>query len=563
MIRTKGAWYDLERMIPDHESIVVEFKSDIHPLPDEALIDAIVAFANTSGGDLYLGVEDDGRITGRNEAHKDITRLTAFIANKTMPPLAVRVELIDEERPVIHIQVPKSRSIVASSSGKIQRRQLKMDGTPENVPMYPYEINTRLSELSLLDYSAQPVPNSVYGDFDVREREHLRSVLRDYNGEKALLELSDEELDKALRFVVSIDGKIVPTFTGMLLIGKREKILEYVPTAEAAFISQHGTENTANQTFYLPMLTAIERIFDFLDARNAEREMDAGIFRITIPDFDRRAIREGVINAFVHRDYTRLGRVLVRLDNDGLTISNPGGFIEGVTVDNILSVEPHGRNPALADALKRLGMSERSGRGVDRIFEGSLLYGRPLPDYRESSSTTVRLFIPRGLPDESFIRMISEEQQRIGALLPLNTLLVLNTLKQGRRMSVSDIASDTRLPEANVRATVERMAEAGLIEAIGSGKGRTYILSSKVYLKKSEYVRQTDIERIRYTELVMQLVDKQVVISRKDIVDLLHVTPSQAYRILDNLVNHGQLHREGSGRNTVYRKPQPVPPVQL
>ena len=283
--------------------------------------------------------------------------------------------------------------------------------------------------------------------------------------------------------------------------------------------------------------------------------MNAGIFRISIPDFDRRAMREGVINAFVHRDYTRLGRVLIRLDDDGLTISNPGGFIEGVTVDNILSVEPHGRNTALADALKRLGMSERSGRGVDRIFEGSLLYGRPLPDYKESSSTMVKLFIPRGLPDENFIRLITEEQQRTGALLPINTLLVLNTLKQGRRMSLHDIALDTRIPEAKVRATVERMAEAGLIEAIGSGKGRTYILSSKAYLKKAEYVRQTDIEKIRYPELVMQLVEKQDVISRKDVVDLLHVTASQAYRILDNLVDRGQLRREGSTRNSVYRKP--------
>ena len=131
----------------------------------------------------------------------------------------------------------------------------------------------------------------------------------------------------------------------------------------------------------------------------------------------------------------------------------------------------------------------------------------------------------------------------------------MNTLKQYRRMSLHDIALDTRIPEAKVRATVERMAEAGLIEAIGSGKGRTYILSSKAYLKKADYVRQTDIEKVRYPELVMQLVEKQDVISRKDVVDLLHVTASQAYRILDNLVDRGQLRREGSTRNSVYRKP--------
>lgn len=544
----------MKRIIPEKESLTVEFKSDRRAVSDDAIIDAIVAFANTDGGDLYLGVEDDGTITGRNDTHSDIVQLSAFVANKTIPPLSVRVEVINEEHPVIHIQVPQSRSVVASSSGKIQRRQIKMDGTPENVPMYPYEINTRLSELSLLDYSAQPVPNAVYEDLDPVEREHLRNLLRNYNGEKALLELDNEELDKALRLVTAVNNKLIPTFAGMLLIGKQEKLREYLPTAEAAYIAQTGTEITANQTFYLPLLTALERIFTFVDARNAEREMEAGLFRISIPDFDRRAVREAIINAFAHRDYTRMGRVLVKLDDDGLTVSNPGGFIEGVTIENILTVEPHGRNPVLADALKRIGMAERSGRGVDRIFEGSLFYGRPLPDYSESSATAVRLFIPRGLPDEKFIRMITEEQQRTGELLPLNTLLILNILKQERRMSIQGIAQAVHLPEAKVRAAVERMAEAGLLEPIGSGKGRAYILSAKAYRDKAGYVRQTDIERIRYPELVMKLMAAKGTITRNDVIELLHVTPSQAYRILQKLVKSGELQQEGTTKNTVYKK---------
>ena len=129
----------MERLVPPRETLTVEFKSDQKPVSDETIIDSVVAFANTEGGDLYLGVEDDGRITGIHQTHSDITQLAAFIANKTIPPQSVRVELIEEKFPVIKIQVAKSRSIVASSSGKTQRRQIKMDGTPENVPMYPYE----------------------------------------------------------------------------------------------------------------------------------------------------------------------------------------------------------------------------------------------------------------------------------------------------------------------------------------------------------------------------------------------------------------------------------------
>ena len=545
----------MERMIPEKESLTVEFKSDRKKLSDDVLIDAVVAFANTEGGDIYLGVEDDGSITGLHKDHKDSTRVAAFIANRTVPPVSVRVEVIQEETAdVLKISVPKSRSIVASSSGKIQRRQIKADEEPENVAMYPYEINSRLSTLSLLDYSALPVPNAKYEDLDPVEREHLRTILKNYNGEKALLELDDEDLDKALRLAVISEKKLVPTFTGMLLLGKKEKIMEYIPTAEAGYTAFRGTDVTANESFFLPMLTAIERIFAFLEARNSEQEMEVGLFRISIPDFDKRAMREAVVNAFAHRDYTRMGRVLVRLDDDGLSISNPGGFIEGVTVENILSVEPHGRNPALADALKRIGLAERSGRGVDRIFEGSLFYGRPLPDYSESSSTNVRLFIPCGLPDKKFIRMVTEEQQRTGAPMPVNTLLILNTLKHGRRMTIANIAETTKISEGKIRATVERMTEAGLIETVGAGKGRMYILSAKAYRDAVSYVRQTDIEALRHQELVLKLVEMHGAVSRKDVVELLHVSPSQAYRILQKMVKDECLVQEGTTRNARYKK---------
>lgn len=132
--------------------------------------------------------------------------------------------------------------------------------------------------------------------------------------------------------------------------------------------------------------------------------------------------------------------------------------------------------------------------------------------------------------------MVSEEQQRTGSLMPVNTLMILNTLRQGRRMSVHDIAEATKIPEGKVRATAERMTESGLLETVGNGKGRAYILSAKVYRDKADYVRQTDIEAIRYQELILKLADAKGSITRGDIIDLLHVTPPQAYRIAQKMV---------------------------
>lgn len=543
----------MNRTIPMCESLEVEFKSDKRKLDDVAIIDAVVAFANTNGGDIYLGVENDGSITGLHKDHKDITRLAAFIANNTIPPISVRVEIIEEEKPVLMIQVPRSRSVVASTSGKIQRRRIRADGEPENVPMYPYEISTRLSELSLLDFSAQPVPGSSYADLDPLERERLRRIILAYNGEKSLLELPDDELDKALQLVVTLGDQLVPTYTGILLIGKSNKLRELMPTAESAYQMLRGTEVTTNESFYRPLLSTIEQMIEFVNVRNQEQELEVGMFRISIPEFDKRAVREAIVNAFAHRDYTRLGRVLVQIDSDGLTVSNPGGFVEGVTYSNILTVEPHGRNPLLADALKRVGLAERTGRGVDRIYEGSLRYGRECPDYSGSTAAYVRLFIPRGMPDRRIVTMIAEYQQKTGEQMPLNSLLLLNLLKQGRRMTTEAISKGLNLPEGKVRAIAERLAEAGLLEAIGNGRGRTCILSSKLYRDPAEYVRQTDIDQLRHRELVLKLAQTQEVISRKDVIDLLRISGPQAYRLLQKLVDDNELVREGNTSAARYK----------
>lgn len=537
------------------EDLTHEFKSDVTKLPDGDIIDAVVAFANTDGGELYLGVEDDGEITGLHKAHSDITQLAAFIANKTVPPIAVRAEIIEMELPILRIEVPKKTAIVSSSTGKIQRRKIKADGTPENVPLYPYEIATRLSSLSLFDYSAQPVPDADYSDLDAVERERLRNIIRSYRGEVALLELEDEELDKALQLVTTQDGKLVPTFCGLLLIGKKEKLRNMMPTAESAIQVLSGTDVRVNESFFLPILAAFEKIMEYFNAWNREEELEIGLFRISIPDYDQRAFREALVNAFSHRDYATLGRVRVQINDDGMTIANPGGFIEGIRADNLIDAEPHGRNPVLADALKRIGLAERTGRGIDRIFEGSLLYGRLLPDYSQSTSNNVKLFIPKGPTDKAFIQMISQEHQRLGRSLPIYSLLIMNSLRRFHKASVQDIADDVNTDETRTRVTLEVLTESGLVEAGGTGRGRYYMLGPKYYRNKKDmvsYTRQKDIDAIRYDELILQLAKQQGYVKRSDVVELLHVTTSQAYRILVKLVNKGILVCDGKGAGAKY-----------
>lgn len=542
--------------IPKKETLTIEFKSDLKKLSDNELIDAIVGMANTAGGVLYLGVEDNGTITGVHKQHADDIGVVALIANKTVPSVPARAEIIREEgTDILKIEIPRSRTIVASSDGKILRRRLKLDGTPENIPMYPYEINTRLSELSLLDFSAQIVSGATVDDFDPNERVRLRSIIKMRKGDTSLLELTDEELDKALRLVKEENGIFYPTVTGMLLIGKEERLLEMMPTAKAGFQVLEGTQVRVNEQFAKPLLATFEIFENYLKAWNPQREMEYGLFRLPIPEFSETAFREGLVNAFCHRDYSILQAVRLAIEDEGLSISSPGGFIEGVNLNNLLTVEPHGRNPALADALKRIGLAERTGRGIDRIFEGSIIYGRPLPDYSESTERCVKLFIQRAEPDLAFARMIVNEENRLGRMLPINSLLILSVLKTQRRASLHELADAVHISEARTKANVEKLLESGLVEASGNGKGRTYILSSKVYKEQDNsvgYVRQTGSDKLKYHELVLKLAREQGYVTRDNVRELLNLSSSQAYRILKELSDKKELVLVGKGRSARY-----------
>lgn len=547
------------RTIPNKETLEVEFKSDLKCYPDHDLIEEIVGMTNTVGGVLYLGVEDNGSITGVHKKHKDAVGVTALIANMTVPPISVRSEVIYEESQyILKIEIPRSRGVVATTWGKILRRRLKIDGSPEVIPMYPYEIPTRLSELGMLDYSAQPLAGATINDLDPNQRVRLRKIIQTrQGGEKNLLSLPDDELDIALRLVTKVGESYVPTVTGMLLLGKEEKIAELMPTAKSSFQVLEGTAIRMNEDSSKPLLELFENYETYVKAWNPERETEYGLFRIPIPEFDWSAFREGLVNAFCHRDYTMLGRGRVSIDDEGLSISNPGGFIDGVNLKNLLTVEPHGRNPALADALKRIGLAEKTGRGIDRIFEGSIVFGRPWPDYSESTSQMVRLFIQRAKADLAFAKFVSDEQNKQGKPLSIYNLMILSVLNTERRSTIDRIVEITNLGESKIRTAIEIMIEQGLIEASGRGKNRNFILGAKIYKENKEaiqYVRQSDIDSIRYPEMIVKLaITQNGIITKQDIAELLKITPSQAYSYIKKMQQEGKLELVQSGKYSKYK----------
>lgn len=201
--------------------------------------------------------------------------------------------------------------------------------------------------------------------------------------------------------------------------------------------------------------------------------------------------------------------------------------------------------------------SSSAPRGIDTIFYEQLRNGRPAPSYDRSNEAGVVLVLPGGEANLDFVRLLVGES-RAGRDLGLDDLLILNALWRDRRLATEEAARLTQKPEIEVRATLNRLVEIGLVEPRGERKGRTWHLSAATYRRLGQpaaYVRQRGFEPLQQEQVVLQYVEKHGRITRKEAAELCQVSGPQAFRLLDQLTREGRLAREGErGRGVTYRK---------
>lgn len=556
---------ELRTLISAGESFDVEFKGEErHSLNDTDLVEAVVCLANRSGdrpGYILLGVEDDGRVTGARPRHEagntNPSRIQALISGRTRPSVSVQASLLKiDGNPVLVIQIPPLRLPVGTTDGKYVRRALGGDGKPACLPFHFHEMQSLQSSRGVLDYTAAGASEATWQDLDPLEFERFRRRIRESQGrgDAALQNLPDIELAKALGAVEANGDVRVVRVMGLLLFGREEALHRLLPTHEAAFQALQGTDVKVNDFFRWPLIRLMDEIEARFRARSQETELMVGMLRVGVPDYPEQAIREAVANAFIHRDYTRLGAVHIQWHTDRIEISNPGGFPEGVRLDNLLVTAPRPRNPLLADAFKRAGIVERTARGIDTIFYEQLKNGRPAPSYDRTTDTDVMLVIPGGKANLQFARLVTEES-RADRPLGLDDLLVLNRLWIDRQLDTALAATLIQKPEIEARSTIQRLVEAGLVEPRGEKKGRLYHLSAATYRRlgeKAAYVRQRGFEPLQQEQMVLQFAEKHGKITRKETADLCHIGSFQANRLLSRLFKSGNLVRCGKGRATWY-----------
>lgn len=544
------------------ETYHVEFKSEQRErLNDRELVEAVVCLANGRGGVLLVGVEDDGTVTGLRPRHEhgstDPLRVQALIANNTQPPVSTIVDVVPlDDGTVLVVQVADSPRVVGTARGTYLRRAVGGDGRPTCVPYHAHEMLAHEVDRGAVDWAALPVGGASWEDLDPLEFERLRRLITTAaaRGDRVLVGLSDREIASALGLMPN-DLEI--TTGALLLFGRIEALRRFLPTHEAAFQVLHGLEVEVNDFLPHPLLRLAEEFFARFQARNRSEEIQFGLLRVEIPNYSETAFREALANALVHRDYTRRGAIHIQWSEDQLEIASPGGFPPGVRVDNLLVVAPHPRSPLLADAFKRVGLVERTGRGVNRMFAEQLRVGRAAPDYGRSSDHQVVAVLPGGRANLPLTRWVIEQEDQQRSPLGVSELQVLSELVRERRATTAELAPVLQRTDGETRALLTRMVERGWVEARGERKGRTWHLSAAVYRvldAPASYVRVRGFEPLQQEQMVLQYVDAHGQISRAQAADLCAIAPDQASRLLRRLAQRGELVRRGERRGSVYMR---------
>lgn len=528
---------NLEYQVADDlETEYLDFKpwTDSRHAMKEA-IEYGVCFANGNGGVIVFGVADDVR--GRENAIRgiggyNIDTWKRGIYDNIRPHIeAIQIEelLVPEGTGrILVVRIPKGQKPpYGTSQGLFKRRVGK-----NCMPMDATEFASMNVSSGAIDWSGQPANNVILSDLDPLEIARARSFIRRANPESELLRLDDIALLRGLEAVR--DDSV--TNTGLLLFGRPDIVAGVCPQSQVHYVHQiDETNTTRNDLWKTGLLQTVEKLESiFSSPVNPEEEIPMGLLRLRIPAFPIEVVREAVLNAVTHRNYSDPGEVLIRHTPRELVVTSPGGFIGGINLSNILRHEPVARNRTLSNAFLKLRLVESAGTGRRKIFVPMLQYGKRIPKYEANSShVTLRIF--DGTLDYKMARLVAKWQSK-GKDIDFDGLLVLTYLKEHRFINSQEAETLLQLDRDHTLAVLDQMCDPkrGILERRGHSRPATYYLTKAVakdLIGKAGYSSTKGINPVRYPELVKVFLQDHEVITNKDCRELLGLGDSASAQV--------------------------------
>jgi ATP-dependent DNA helicase RecG len=459
---------EIEKLLLQPESKLLEFKRDLSSL--EPILKTIVAFANTAGGIVVIGRASDGAIVGVQDVFKAEEALANSIADNIRPSILPEIEITTVQgKDLLVVKVSHWRApFYLKKEGMPQGVYIRLGSTNRSASL---ELLAELQRSVLtLSYDQQPLTDLT------KEELRLEEVFRRFiNIHKEI----DEEKLKSLGILVPAAHKYVPSIGGLILFGKEKSRQQLVPDARvscARFVGIDKTNILDRLEIEGTILDAVDEVSKFI-ARNTRLGAEIkDIFRKDIPEYCPVAVREALINALVHADYSFSGsHIQIAIFNNRLEIQNPGMLPFGFTLDDFKMGVSRIRNRVIARVFHELKLMEQWGSGYRRIMEACRNEGYPEPRWEELGTYFRVTFYPNAHTVLTFQETAGESE------FTERQQAIMNLFKQGEKLPFREIFHRFTSPISKrmLQYDLAQLKRKGYLISKGRGRALVWQRNSK------------------------------------------------------------------------------------
>jgi len=515
-----------------------------------------VAFANSVGGKLIIGVEDgaDQPPEGQTIPAGLTDAIRKRIAELTVGVTALPEVLVSETgAEFIELTISRATGVASTSDGRYFIRV--GDGSR---PVTGDDVMRLASERSAVPWETQTTLRNRRSSAEPIKLDRLLADLRASDRVKSSVkEKTSEEL---LDHYLLADGDFL-TNLGILCIGAQSARAKLGSAPVVQFIKFDETGQKVNKIVWddhtLSPMELVSAVWHEVPDFRERYELPDGLFRQHVPAFDEVVVRELLVNALVHRPYTQRGDIFLNLHPDRLEITNPGQLPLGVTPQNVLHTTVR-RNEHLARLFHDVKLMEREGSGFDRVYEVLLSQGRPAPVISEGADS-VTVVVRRRILKPEVIDFIAKADETFH--LTQRERIALGLLAQSDALTARELCATLELKALDaLQPWIKRIVDWGLVKSSGKTQATKYFVDPMLLQTLNFAGAATTLKRIEPHRLAALIEEDVRRYPRSQISDIharvgAEIPRTQIKRSIAALVRSGRLLSEGIRRGTRYSTP--------
>jgi predicted HTH transcriptional regulator len=510
------------------------------PKYDELAKD-VVAFANKKGGFLFVGIEDKTKEINPEFEYSDskVFELIRQIQDRTVPSITIKPHKVNVNGlDVLVLEVPFTAQLHRTSKSEYLIRS--NDG---NRPIETYEMATVQAEKGLIvfDQKTWDLPldgrgndkqgNPIPGWQDIEKTRDLFLRIQREKPQSPYLKNNSPEFTETLGLIKEVNGKSLPTITGILFIGNT-KALKELPYNQIKYIRYYEDGTYTPFEYSGNLIEMADACFQQLKSETKVKEFHFGLFREYIEDYPDVVLRELLINAIAHRDYSRQQIIEIRKYPNCLEFESPGHFPQGIDETNFLR-KTNPRNPGIMDVLREINYAEKAGSGFDKIFTALLSKGKKLPQPIQTDNS-ILLRVEADVYSEKLAELSLLYKQTAKKDIDLEKLIVLNHIYTGQKLTFQQLEQLPFVNHYQLRKILAELQEIEYIETTGRTSGVKYIIHRSKLISDEDkigYTKYKKQEKARQIEAILRFLDAVDEIDNEGARKLLLLNDSDIYAV--------------------------------